>query len=240
MFVECVIANFFTCVKTSLPEFEYLPEEVWSPSTDFMDRLASYIVDKDVASKLEAKKWIGFCWSINSPISQATNLANPMTLAQKDILNKTGVKYDYSGKHVTFDVAAFSNDPYYSVKFMEMFSVIIERSITYDVLYPAPLKAVGLIPTQALIGNSGNEPSYDRDKTGSLSKFTFSLDVDFPVVRAQPQKKLIGRVQDPLIPIDPNNPPDPLGANAFHSTILVNKNIPQSFIDNLNPSFVIL
>lgn len=227
MYTEPVIKNFFTAIKNELTEFYYLDEEIWSPSANFDDRLANYIVKIDVNKKLETRNWIGFCFTLGNFVDSST-LGRPQELAIKDTMNLLGFKYDYIAKHITIQCAAFSGDPYYLLKFHEMYSVAFDRSFTFDVLYPDPIKQIGLVPTQVLLENSDLTPSYNRDTQGSLSKFGFNMSVDIPIVRVREQNKLIGRTQDPIDP------------SVYHAKILMNHNIPQSYLDNVQPEFVVL
>lgn len=225
MYVESFIANFLTALKTRLPEFNYLAKELWSPTTEFDDRLLSYVVKEDISQQLETKDWIGLIWTC-SVMDLATNYGKPMYLEVKDLLNLTGEKYDVTFKRVSFDIGVFSDEPHECLKYMEMFSLMFDRAFTFNVMYDTPF--FGEFFEQNVEGITNSEfTKLDRDTRGSLTKFGFNFTADIPIARFKEAGKLIGQTEE-----------DEFGNK--HAKICLNENIPQSYLDNLCPSFIVI
>lgn len=227
MYVENTIKNFFINLKSTLNEFEYVTEELWSPNNDFEERLRSYIALKDVAQNLPKKEWICLVWNFRF-LETPEHMGRPTLLANKDVNTLMGTTYLLVEKSITYHVSAFSNDMHYGIKFMEMFSVAYDRSSMFDVLYPPPLKALGLFPTQTFDLKTDDFRLLDRDKLGSMVKHDFSFNVNLPIVRQIAEIPLIGGHTDPF------NPPNVIG------NVYLNQNIPQVYIDALESEFVVI
>lgn len=227
-YLEVCIANFFTSLKSKFTGFKYLDKELWSPSTEFDDRLSGNIVKNDILQNLETQNYIGFVWTATPP-DIAELIAAPKRANQPYTSTLTGNSYTVSRKKFGFDIAVFSGDPYYLIKYMESFVVKFDRSFVYPVLYPEPFASDGLAQQQVLISPVGDlSPSYDRNLKGSLSKFSFSFTTDIPLAVLEGTNKLIGSM------------PDPHDPTKNIAKVYLNENIPQVYIDNLSPEFIII
>lgn len=227
MFAEPIIANFLTKLKQTLNEFQYLPKEYWSPGLEFDERLRSHIVKLDVVQGLETKKWIGLVWNLD-PSQTPEVMGRPYIAVDRDLLHLTGSKYDVHGKAQSFNVAAFSSDPYYCLWFQEMFGVKYDRSVMLNVLFPPPMKALGVFPLNILDIKVTGFEKIGREEKGSLTKVSFSFNAIVPYVRLREEGKLIGRVTDPFNP------------ELFRADVRINQNIPQEYIDNMSPEWLII
>lgn len=227
MYIESAIAGYLNNKKLLLPEFKYLPKELWSPTTEFTDRLASYVVKIDKQENLTNEKWIGICFSLGIPdLSEV--LGKNVTFSDKNISLGVGSKFDAVFKKFTFEIGVYSSDPYYLIKYIESFIAVIDRASVFQVLFPDPLKNCGLFDLQAYnINTTDFIPSIERETTGSLSKFGYSFDLSIPIVRLKETRNLIGSSIDPL-------------TGKPRAKILINNNIPDSYLDTLCPNFLVI
>ncbi len=196
MYIENFIHDFLEDLKLNLSEFKYLNEEIWSPSTDYDERLLTYVVENDLSNKLETKDWIGLVWTMTE-IQAASTMGRPLEAIVKEIGTLTGEIYDLSIRPINFEVAAFSDEPHECVKFMEMFSIMYDRAYDFKVQYPAPLN-FDLYPQGVTNISNAEFTKLDRDTRGSLTKFSFTFTAEIPFLRKKFEGPLIGEVTHPV------------------------------------------
>lgn len=220
MYIENAVKGFLTHLKATLSGFNYLEKELFSPSTEYDERLASYVAKVDRSSQLEKNFWLGLVW-VFTPMELSSHVARPIMYCTKDTEHLTGKKYLVTNKEFGVSVGVFSPDIYYLIKYAEQFSVLFDRVAVFDVVFPEPLKAEGTYEIQALGLEVSELSLVGREEKGSLSKFEFSFKVIIPIPVLVETGTLIG--QD----------------NEGNVKVLLNEGITQEFLDSY-PDFVVI